>query len=69
MSEFSCSSLDRIMRKAGAMRTSASGIEQLAEELEEYGLIVSQEAVALARHAGRKTVKKEDVRLAARRLR
>lgn len=68
MSEFSSAALDRIMRKAGAVRTSASGIEQLGEELEEYGLKVSQEATALARHAGRKTVKKEDVRLAARRI-
>ena len=69
MPEFSCAALERIMKKAGAARTSASGIEQLGEVLEEYGLLVSQEAVSLARHAGRKTVKKEDIKLAARRIR
>ena len=69
MTEFSYAALERMMKKAGVARTSASGIEQLAEVLEEYGLAVSQEAAALARHAGRKTVKKEDVRLAARRIR
>ena len=64
MSELSFAALERIMRKAGAQRVSAAAIEALAQALEEYGLALSTEAAALARHAGRKTVKREDVRLA-----
>lgn len=69
MPELSCASLERILRNAGAERVSAPGVEAMAEALEDYGLKLSLEAVALARHAGRKTVKKEDIKLAVRRLR
>lgn len=68
MPELSCASLDRILRNAGALRVSAGAVDLMAEAMEEYGLRLSKEAVGLARHAGRKTVKREDVRLAARRL-
>ena len=67
MAEMSHASLERIMRKAGAERVSAGAVAHLAEAMEEYGLRLSREAVELARHAGRKTVKKEDVKLAKRR--
>jgi histone H3/H4 len=66
MPELSYSALERIMRKAGAQRVSESAIEALAQVVEEYGLALSGEAAELARHAGRKTVKREDVRLASR---
>ena len=68
MPELSCASLERIMRAAGAERVSAGAVAQLSESLEDYGTKLSKEAVELARHAGRKTVKKEDVKLAVRRL-
>lgn len=68
MSELSCAALERMMKKAGAQRVSAAAIEALAQAMEEYGLALSTEAAALARHAGRKTVKREDVRLAERHL-
>ena len=68
MPELSCASLERIMRAAGAKRVSAGAVIILSEALEDFGTKISREAVELARHAGRKTVKKEDVKLAVRRL-
>jgi histone H3/H4 len=38
--------------------------EALAQLLEEYGKNVARKAVSLAKHAGRKTVKAEDIRQA-----
>jgi len=67
MPELSNAAMERIMRSAGAQRVSATAVAELAEALEEYGTKLSKEAIELARHAGRKTVKKEDVKLAARR--
>ena len=68
MPELSCASLERILRNAGAKRVSAGAVDLLSEALEDFGTKVSREAVELARHAGRKTVKREDIRLAARRI-
>ena len=67
MPELPNAAMERIMRKAGAERVSASAVEELAEYMEDYGLKLSRGAVELARHAGRKTVKKGDIKLAARR--
>jgi histone H3/H4 len=66
MSEMSNAALERIMRSAGSQRISATAVAELAEAIEDYGLKISREAVELAKHAGRKTVKKEDIKLAAR---
>ena len=67
MPELSNAAMERIMRNAGAQRVSATAVAELAEAMEGYGEKLSKETVELARHAGRKTVKKEDVKLAAKR--
>jgi len=61
-------SVDKLIRKAGAERVSEDASKALARILEEEAIDVAREAVALAEHAGRKTVKKEDVELAVKRM-
>jgi len=60
--------VERIVRKAGADRVSEDASIELAKVLEAYGLEVSREAISLAKHAKRATVKEEDIRLAYKRL-
>ncbi len=67
MGELPLASVERIMRNAGAERISMTAITSMAEVLEDYGTKISKETIELARHAKRKTIKKEDVKLAARR--
>jgi hypothetical protein len=54
------------MRKAGAERVSEAAAKALASILEEEAIEISKLAVEYAQHAGRKTVKAEDVKLALR---
>ncbi len=61
--------VERVIRKAGADRVSEGAGIELAKVLEDYGLEVSREAITLAKHAGRTTVKEEDIRLAVARIR
>lgn len=68
MKELPVASVDRIIRNAGADRVSEDAKEALAAILEEYGTRVSAEAIKLCKHAGRKTVKEEDIRLASQRI-
>ena len=68
MTELPLAPIGRIVRKAGADRVSQDARAVLADILEDYGLKVSAEALKLARHAGRRTIKAEDIKLATQRL-
>jgi len=57
-----------LIKKAGAERVSEDAAKALAEYLIDTGFEIAQESVKLARHAGRKTVKKADVELAKTRV-
>ena len=58
--------LERILRKAGARRVSKSAVKEFAQVLSDYTHDLSGEALALAKHAGRKTVTAEDIKLAVK---
>ena len=55
-----------IKQNANAERVSKAAAKALGQALEEYGTQVALEAVRLAKYAGRKTVKEEDIKLAVK---
>jgi len=57
---------ERIIRQATGLRVGADAAQALADVLEEIGTDISREAGELAKHAGRKTVKTSDIRLASK---
>ncbi|KXA95610.1 histone [candidate division MSBL1 archaeon SCGC-AAA259I09] len=66
MAELPIAAVDRIIRRVGGQRVGESAARELAEVLEEKGMEIAGEATTLAEHAGRKTVRDEDIRLAMR---
>ena len=64
-SEFGLAAVYRVIKKAGAERVGDDAAIELRSELETLGAQISRRAVTLAAHAGRKTVKPADIKLAA----
>lgn len=62
---FASARVEKLIRNAGARRVSADAITRLNEVLTDYGMELAKYAVEIARHSGRKTVKENDVKLAA----
>lgn len=69
-------SVEKLIRKGAAYRISEGAAyriskgaaRELAAHLEALAIDIAKEAIMLADHAGRKTVKAEDVKLAEKRL-
>jgi len=58
--------LEQIARKAGAERVSRDALIALRDALLEISDKIASDAVAIARHTGRVTVKGGDIKLAVR---
>lgn len=65
-SELGLSAMYRILKKAGAERVSDESADELRRVIEEIADSIAKNAVELSSHAGRKTVKGEDVKLASK---
>lgn len=66
--ELAIAAMHRICKKAGAERVSESAAVEMATVLEEIGIKIGREAIDFAMHAGRKTVKAEDIKIAAKKV-
>lgn len=66
--ELSMAAVHRLIEKAGAERVGDDAAEELRRVLESLAERAGKKAKELAAHAGRKTVKAEDIRLAVKEL-
>ncbi len=65
-SELGLSAMYRILKKSGAHRVSDESAVELRRVIEEIAEVIAKNAVDMSSHAGRKTVKAEDVKLASK---
>ncbi len=65
-SELGLSAMYRILKKSGAERVSDESADELRRILEEVAINIAKSAVEMSIHAGRKTIKAEDIKLAAK---
>ena len=65
-SELGLSAMYRILKKSGAQRVSDESANELRRVVEEISEAIDKNAGEDANHAGRKTVKAEDVKLASK---
>lgn len=66
--EISSAAVRRLIRKGGAGRIGDDAAEELRKVIEELAVLIAKEAIELSKHAGRKTVRSDDIRLAAKRV-
>lgn len=62
--ELSLEAVRRLIVRSGVERISEKATEELRSTLERIADTIARKAIGLASHAGRKTVKAQDVRLA-----
>jgi histone H3/H4 len=67
-SELGLATMYRVIKKSGAERVSDDAADELRKILEDVAERIAKQAVDLSNHAGRKTIKSEDVRLAAKNI-
>jgi histone H3/H4 len=64
--ELGLATMYRIIKKSGAERVSDEAADELRKILEDIAFQIARQAADLSNHAGRKTIKSEDIRLAAK---
>ncbi|MFB6213901.1 MAG: histone [Candidatus Nanohaloarchaea archaeon] len=62
--EFSISKMKELIKSEGDKRVSRDSAEEMRKVLEMFAGDVAEEAIAIARQDGRKTVRAEDIRKA-----
>ena len=65
-SELGLSAMYRILKKSGAHRVSDESADELRRIIEEIAIAIAKSAVDMSTHSWRKTVRGEDVKLAAK---
>ncbi|MFQ5573472.1 MAG: histone family protein [Nitrosopumilaceae archaeon] len=65
-SELGLSAMYRILKKSGAQRVSDESADELRRIIEEIAIAIAKSAVEMSIHAGRKTVRSDDVKLASK---
>jgi len=66
--ELSVSAVHRLIEETGASRVGDDAVAALRKVLEQSGMRIGKDAWELAVHAGRKTVKSQDILLSAKRI-
>ncbi len=65
-SNFGLPAMYRILKKAGAERVSDESADELRRVIEDIATEIAKNAVDMSKHAGRKTVKAEDIKFASK---
>lgn len=65
MANLPIAAVERVARKAGVERISAEALQELAVSVEDIAAELVKEIETIAKHAGRRTVNPEDVKIAA----
>ena len=68
VSGFASARVERLIRGAGAFRVSSDAIAALNTVLTDFGTNIAKIAIDITNNSGRKTVKSEDIKLAASKL-
>ena len=63
--EFTIAPIRRLLKKAGNIRINEGAANKLRDFIGEYGQLVAERAIELAKKDGRKTVLERDIREAA----
>ena len=64
MASFAWSPLRALMKKAGAEIVAREAVDNLMDYLEEYSRNLTEKALEISKHAGRKKVTKDDLLIA-----
>jgi DNA-binding protein len=65
MAKLPATVMEALLKKAGAKRVSESAKDELNNALKKKVETITQKAMTFSKHAGRKTLKKEDIDLAS----